>query len=87
MHSMTILTMMVLPGTFTATFFSTVVFGLDVSRSAEFADWLRPFLCVIVVLCCPARSLRHGFSDKPGAYRNTHGATAKGDAPDGVMLR
>ncbi|VUC27343.1 unnamed protein product [Clonostachys rosea] len=50
MHSITILTMIFLPGTFTATLFSTVAFRASDAGDAEITAWLLPFCVVTGVL-------------------------------------
>lgn len=50
MHAITILTMVFLPGTFTATLFSTVAFQSSDKGAIEVTDWLWPFVGVAVIL-------------------------------------
>ncbi|PCD29533.1 hypothetical protein AU210_012069 [Fusarium oxysporum f. sp. radicis-cucumerinum] len=49
-HTLTVLTMVFLPGTFTATLFSCVVFRTSDSGAAEVTDWLLPFVLVASTL-------------------------------------
>lgn len=50
MHAITIVTMVFLPGTFTATLFSTVAFQSSDSGRAQTTEWLWPFVGVSLVL-------------------------------------
>ncbi|KAI3571574.1 hypothetical protein IWW34DRAFT_838586 [Fusarium oxysporum f. sp. albedinis] len=49
-HTLTVLAMVFLPGTFTATLFSCVAFRASDSGAAEVTDWLLPFVLVASTL-------------------------------------
>lgn len=50
MHAITIVTMVFLPGTFTATLFSSVAFRATDSGTMEITDWMWPLLSVSLAL-------------------------------------
>uniref|UniRef100_A0A0B7K255 Uncharacterized protein n=2 Tax=Bionectria ochroleuca TaxID=29856 RepID=A0A0B7K255_BIOOC len=68
MHSITILTMIFLPGTFTATLFSTVAFRASDAGDAEVTAWLLPFCCVTGVLTLVVLAIWY-FRNNFGSWR------------------
>lgn len=68
MHSITILTMIFLPGTFTATLFSTVAFRASDAGDAEVTAWLLPFCCVTGVLTLVVLAIWY-FRNSFGSWR------------------